>query len=212
MVSFWITHLFSSTVQGYCSNWYILLTSGFSLYLYTLLSCQAWTSQDVSNTLYIKMVSILLETTARPCRANVGVSQCLTGAALRSIFVSCPSSLATYTHYFITSNNFVVLVMIPAEKRSVCVAYMRKTSEGCSHLIWCSSVAFSLELFYRLYFYCTLRRMCIGSYKYISKCIAKVFLIWKFCQLKNYIFRIIELLKFVMFCKSKDDLVFVSYV
>ena len=66
-----------------------------------------------------------LETTARPCRANVGVSQCLTGAALRSIFVSCPSSLATYTHYFITSNNFVVLVMIPAEKRSVCVAYMR---------------------------------------------------------------------------------------
>jgi len=69
--------------------------------------------------------SVLLETTARPCRANVGVSQCLTGAALRSIFVSCPSSLATYTHYFITSNNFVVLVMIPVEKRSVCVAYMR---------------------------------------------------------------------------------------
>ena len=66
-----------------------------------------------------------LETTARPCRANVGGSQCLTGAALRSIFVSCPYSLAAYTYYFITSNNFVVLAMIPAEKRSVCVAYMR---------------------------------------------------------------------------------------
>jgi len=73
----------------------------------------------------LSQLSCILETTARPCRANVGVSQCLTGAALRSIFVSCPSSLATYTHYFITSNNFVVLVMIPVEKRSVCVAYMR---------------------------------------------------------------------------------------
>lgn len=39
---------------------YILLTSGFSLYLYMILSCQALTSHDVSNDLYIKLVSILL--------------------------------------------------------------------------------------------------------------------------------------------------------
>ena len=78
-----------------------------------------------SHQIHVFLSSCRLETTARPCRANVGGSQCLTGAALRSIFVSCPSSLAAYTYYFIASNNFVVLVMISAEKRSVCVAYIR---------------------------------------------------------------------------------------
>jgi hypothetical protein len=65
-----------------------------------------------------------------------------------------------------------------------------------------------LELFCRLYFYCALRRMCSGSYKYISKCIAKVLLISKFSQLKKLIFINVEQPKFVMFIKSEDGPVF----
>ena len=43
-------------------------------------------------------ILFLLETTARPCRANVRGRQCLTGAALWGIFVLC-LSIAVCTHY-----------------------------------------------------------------------------------------------------------------
>ena len=98
-----------------------------------------------------------------------------------------------------------MLAMIPAEKRSVCVAYMRGRPARDA-AIWYDAIALlSLWRYFVDYTF-------ILSYKYICKCIAKVLSIWKFCQLKNFISRSVEQIKFVMFLKSEDGPVFILYI
>ena len=94
-----------------------------------------------------------------------------------------------------------MLVMISAEKRSVCVAYMRGRPARDA-AIWYDAIALlSLWRYFVDYTF-------ILSYKYICKCIAKVLLISKFSQLKKLIFINVEQPKFVMFIKSEDGPVF----